>query len=67
MAFAGVLMGRQKARPDGTATANVVITGFIPKPLPRLNATGSIQASAATLLMPSVNIILTRLITNMKI
>lgn len=66
MAFAGVLMGRQKARPAGTATAKVVTIGFIPKALPRLNATGRIHATAATLLMPSVKRMLAKLIVKIK-
>jgi len=59
-------MGRLKASPAGTATANVVMIGFIPKAFPRIKDTGSTQATVATLLIPSVSTMLMRLIAIMK-
>ena len=46
-------MGRIKAKPDGTATANVVITGSIEKSIASPIVIGIKSATTAVLLMAS--------------
>ncbi len=67
MATAGVPIGKMKANPAGTVTANVVIMGLIEKSIASPIAIGIKSATTAVLLMASVKKIATSDIIMIKI